>query len=73
MDKEIVYNFINGLKGSYLEAYCGLRRVRETNGEKPDDCPYVRLTYSKFLDEELSVFSKRVSELNSMLNGDNIC
>jgi len=40
-------------KGSYLEAYLGMRKVKELKGENPKDCLYVRRAYSLFLEEEL--------------------
>lgn len=70
MEKQILDNIktlFKCIKGSKLEAYVGLSRVRELEGKNPDDCMYVRMAKSQFFEEEYTRFRELVEELHDSM------
>lgn len=54
--KDTVYNYIKFIKSSFLDAFYGMRNLKESNGQNPDDCMYVNMAWNRFVDSEKNTF-----------------
>lgn len=56
-------------RGSFLEAYAGLYRVKQQMGEIPEDCVYVKLAKRQFLESgEADKLIELINNLHGSIN-----
>lgn len=63
------YELWTFMRGSFLEAYCGLRMVRTAENKDYLNCPYANMAINKFNDssEEYEKFKQCIKDLSGIL------